>query len=262
MTVLTGETLTDAGIDGIALKPSEVDVRRVRNLDVRRVTVDYEGADHVPPSDAFASLAEEFDVRATIPVRADGFDPLGDDGMHSSVLPEVGEVFVAGHPAYLTERERRRAVAPRMSAAIDGATDPWIGTEGIERVALATGVTQFELLSDTTASDVRALRTAGFDGEIAVYAPTVLTGDEDAILDAVGEYAARRQPVRESLPGDAPFDSRARGDARETLLSGCREYALVGDVSAVRRQVEALHDAGVDHVVSYPARGLDAVLPS
>jgi hypothetical protein len=260
MTVLTGDRLSDAGIDAVALKPSEHDVERARDLDVETLTVDYEGPEHAPAPDVFADLSTEFDVRATVPVRADGFDPLGDQHLRASLPPTVGEVFVAGNPAYLSDEETRRAVAPRLEAALADATDPWVGTEGIERIALATGSTQFELLSARTGREMRALRSAGFDGSIAVYAPTVLTDDEDAILDAVGAYAARRQHVREALPEDTPMDSAVSGEAREILLVACREYALVGSTETVASHVDDLLAAGVDRVVSYPARGLDAVL--
>jgi len=259
MTALTGATLAEVGIDAAALKPSEVDLGRARDLTVETVTVDYEGRDQFPGSDLLADLADTRAVRVTAPVRADGFDPLGDES-HRAALPDtVGEVLVAGHPAYLDDTECRRAVAPRLEAAAADATDPWVGTEGIERVALAVGGTQFELLSGTTARDVRALRAAGFDGEIAVYAPTVLTDDPDAVLDAAGAYAARRGDVRATLPEDAPRDSTVGGSARETLLAACREYALVGDPEEVADRVDRLRSVGVDHVVGYPARGLDAV---
>lgn len=251
--------LSGVGIDAVALKPSEVDVRKADTLDITTVTVDYEGREHVPDPAVLAELADSFDVRATVPVRADGFDPLGDDRVRQSLPGSVGEVLVAGHSAYLSEHERRRALAPRLEAATRTATDPWIGTEGIERLAMAVGGTQFELLSNRTTREVRALRAAGFSGDVAVYAPTVLTDDTDTILDSVGEYAARREQVRERLPADAPVDSSISGSARDQLLDGCREYALVGDGKTVRDRVERLYDAGVDRVVAYPARGIDAV---
>lgn len=259
MTVLRGQRLTDTGIDAAALKPSEVDVERAGELDVDTITIDYEGRDHVPSPATFESLADSLDVRATIPVRADGFDPLGDDSLRSSLPAPVGEVLVAGHSAYLDDEERRRAVAPRLDAALSESADPWVGTEGIERIALAAGGTQFELLSRSTKHDVHALREAGFDGDIAVYAPTVLTTDDDAILDAVGDYTARRQPVRAALPDDVSHDSSIAGEARETLLSACRDYALVGDAETVGDRVNTLRDVGVDSIVAYPARGIDAV---
>ncbi len=259
MTVLTGERLTNVGIDAVALKPTEVDVERARDLDVQTVTIDYEGHEHVPAPAVFERLAEEADVRATVPVRADGFDPLGDESVRNNLPDVVGEVLVAGHPAYLERDERKRAIAPRLSAAITDSNEPWVGTEGIERTALAAGGTQYELLSGSTIRDVRALREVGFDGEIAVYAPTVLTDDEDVVLDAVGDYTARRGPVRAALPDDCPHDSTIKGDARETLLTACCDYALAGINDTVTHQANLLKEAGVDHIVAYPARGLDAL---
>jgi hypothetical protein len=260
MTVRTDGRLTAVGIDAVALKPSEVDVERAHELDVQSVTIDYEGREHVPAPAAFETLAEDVEVRATVPVRADGFDPLGDDSVHASLPSSVGDVLVAGHPAYLDDAEQRRAIAPRLSAAAEGSGRRWVGTEGIERLALAAGGTQFELLSRTTPQDIRALRAAGFDGDVAVYAPTVLSGDPDEILDAVGAYTARRNPVRRALPDDVPHDSSIDGDSRETLLTACRDYALVGDRETVSKRVGELRETGVDHVVSYPARGIDPLV--
>jgi len=260
MTALTGATLPDVGIDAVALKPAEVDLSRARRLAVDTLTVDYEGRQHVPGASTLSTLAEGAAVRLTVPVRADGYDPHGDDELLRAIPDQVGVIAVAGHPAYLTEREKRRAVAPRLQAVAERASDPWVGTESVERLALAVGGTQYELLSASTERDVRALRAAGFEGDVAVYAPVVLSGDEDAILDAVGEYAARRPAVASRLPGDAPVDSTATGESREVLLEGCREYALVGDAPTVSGRVEALREAGVDRVVGYPARGLDPLL--
>ncbi len=260
MTVLTGTRLADVGITAAAIKPTETDLDRLSELDVSTITIDYEGRDYLPETRLLAELADSFDIRLTMPVRADGFDPLGDDSGFEAVPDTVSSVLVAGHSAYLTESEARRAVAPRLEAATTRVEDPWVGTEGIERIALAVGGTQYELLSRTTRRDVRALRNAGFDGEIALYAPTVLTEEEDTILDAVGEYAARRKPVRRALPEDAATDSAATERARAILSEACRDYALVGDTETVAKRVEGLYDTGVDHIVAYPARGLDAVL--
>jgi hypothetical protein len=195
-----------------------------------------------------------------VPVRADGFDPLGDDSLWGDVPDEAGVVLVAGNPAYLSETERERAVAPRLGAARERAPDAWVGTEGVERVAIAAGGPQFELLSRTTERDFRALRAAGFAETLAVYAPTVLTDDEDTVLDDVGDYAARRGPVRSALPEDAATDATATGRAREVLSAAVRDYALVENVEAVRERVDSLRAAGADRIVGYPARGLDAVL--
>jgi hypothetical protein len=262
MSSLTGATLAEVGVDAAALKPSEVDLRRGLALSVETLTIDYEGREHVPGSDLLADLAEQYRVRVTVPVRADGFDPLGDDRDRRALPESVGTVLVAGHPAYLDDAETRRAVAPRLQAAAADAADPWVGTEGVERIALAVGGTQYELLSRSTTRDVRALRGAGFDGAIAVYAPTVLTDDPDVVLDAVGAYAARRGPVRQALPENAPRDSTATGETRETLLAACRDYALVGAPETVADRIVDLREAGVDHIVAYPARGLDTVTQS
>lgn len=259
MTVLWSSTLAGVGIDAAAIKPSKTDLERVTSLDVETITIDYEGNEHVPETSRLQDLTSAFDVRLTMPVRADGFDPLGDRSMLERIPPSVDPVFVAGHPAYLTDREKRRAIAPRLEAAVESVEDPWIGTEGVERIAMAVGGTQFELLSKTTSRDVRALRAAGFDGEIAVYAPTVLTRDEDAVLDALGAYAGRRATVRQDLPADAPTDSSITGAGRERLERACQEYALVGTPETVAERVATLHEVGVDHVVGYPARGLEAI---
>lgn len=260
MTALAGATLADAGFDAVALKPAEMDVSRARHLAVETVTVDYEGREHVPDEETLTNLTATADVRLTVPVRADGYDPRGDDRLLRGVSDSVGLVVVAGHPAYLSETEQQRAVAPRLGAVAADATDPWVGTEGVERVALAAGGTQYELLSASTERDVRALRAAGFEGGVAVYAPTVLSGDDDAVLDAVGDYAARRPAVAGNIPEDAPTDSTATGTVRETLLDGCREFALVGTVETVSERIDRLREAGVDQVVGYPARGLDLFL--
>lgn len=259
MTVLRSSTLADVGIDAAAIKPSEIDLDSVTALDIETIIIDYEGRKHVPDPSRLGELARAFEVRVTMPVRADGFDPLGDRSLLDEIPPTVDPVFVAGHPAYLTDREKRRAIAPRLAASVETVKDPWIGTEGVERIAMAVGGTQFDLLSTTTRRDVRALRAAGFDGDVAVYAPTVLTEVEDAVLDAVGAYAARRTAVRQELPANTPTDSSIAGAARETLERACKEYALVGGPETVSERVAGLHDVGVDYVVGYPARGLESV---
>ncbi|KAB7518363.1 DUF7388 family protein [Halosegnis rubeus] len=256
--MLTDQPLTAARLDGIALKPHEHDLSRAADLDTDLLNVDYEGREVFPDADALARLADGRDLRVTTPVRADGFDPLGDD----SLLPlAAGErVLVAGNPAYLTDAERERAVAPRLGAAREQAPEAWVGTEGVERIAMAAGGPQYELLSRGTRRAVRALRAAGFAAEIALYAPVVLTDDEDALLDAVGGYASRRGPVRRALPEDAATDAAATGRAREVLTDAIPDFALVGTPETVGERVTDLKDAGVDTVVGYPARGLDVVL--
>lgn len=256
--MLTESTLARAGIDAVALKPAEHDLEAALDLDVETVVVDYEGRDHMPDAATFEALADAYELLVTTPVRSDGFDPLGDDSFLESLPGSATRVLVAGNGAYLTDDERRRAIAPRLQAAREAAPGAWVGTEGIERVALAAGGTQFELLSRGTRSEVRALRTAGFEGEVALYAPTVLTDDPDETLDAVGGYVARRGPVRQALPDGAATDAGATGRAREVLLQAATDYALAGDVETVGERVAELEDAGIDRVVAYPARGLDA----
>ncbi|AUV81032.1 luciferase [Salinigranum rubrum] len=256
--MLTGErAVAETGLDALALKPAECDVRRALDVPLPTVAIDYEGRESLPDSEVLARLAAEKTVRLTIPVRADGFDPLGDDSRWASIPERVERVLVAGHGAYLSDDEKKRAVAPRLRAARERAPGAWVGTEGIERIALAAGGTQYELLSRSTKRDVRALRAAGFDGQVALYAPTVLTDDEDVVLDAVGSYAARRRPVARALPDGASVDATAAGRAREVLSAAVRDYALVGAPDVVREQVRELREVGVDIVVGYPARGVD-----
>ncbi|GAB6878904.1 LLM class flavin-dependent oxidoreductase [Halorubrum gandharaense] len=259
--MLTGqEAVARAGIDTVALKPAECDVSRALDLPVDRVTVDYEGREHLPDPETLRRIAAETELYVTTPVRADGFDPLVDDSLLDRLPADAKRVLVAGHGAYLTDEEADRAVAPRIGAAREQAPDAWVGTEGVERLALAAGGTQFELLSRSTERDLRALRAAGFEGGIAVYAPTVLTDDEDAVLDAVGAYASRRRPVARALPDDPTTDADATGRTREVLSKAVRDFALVGTPDTVREQVDALREAGADHVVGYPARGIEEFL--
>jgi len=256
----TATAVERAGLHAIALKPAECDVSVAFELPADTVAVDYEGREHLPSMDALRALAEEKTVKLTTPVRADGFDPLGDDALLEAVPETVDRVLVAGHPAYLTEEEQTRAVAPRLGVALESAPDAWVGTESVERIAMATGATQYDLLSRHTARELSAVRAAGFDGEIAVYAPTVLTDDPDAVLDAVGSYVARRRPVARALPDGASTDSSATGRAREVLLAAATDYALVGTEREVKTQIETLEEAGATTVVGYPARGVSRFL--
>ncbi|WP_132057390.1 DUF7388 family protein [Halorussus amylolyticus] len=253
----TGKAVVNTGIDAAALKPAECDVSRARDLPFETVTIDYEGREHLPDAETLADLARHKEVRLTTPVRAEGYDPLGDDSLSGEIPEGVRRVAVAGHPAYLTDDERRKAVAPRLGAVVERDPDTWVGTEGVERAALATGATQFELLSRSTDRDVRGLRAAGFDGEIAIYAPTVLTDDGDTVLDAVGAYIGRRGPVARALPEGAATDATATGRAREVLSAASKDYALVGTPGEVAERVDALKQAGADTVVGYPARGVE-----
>lgn len=252
--------LAAAGIDAVALKPTECDLSAAVDLPVSTLVVDYEGREALPDAGTLERLAETAEVRVTTPVRADGLDPLEEAAVDAALPEAVGRVLVAGHGAYLSEEEAKRAIAPRLGAGRDRHPDAWVGTEGVERLALAAGGTQFELLSRSTLRDVRALRAAGFEGDVAVYAPTAFTDDEDDLLEALGDYVARRAPVRRALPDDAATDSAATGRARDVLLAASRDFALVGDVETVRERVAELHDAGVDTVVAYPARGLEEFL--
>ncbi|ELZ13943.1 hypothetical protein C477_21345 [Haloterrigena salina JCM 13891] len=258
--MLTTSTVTRAGLDAIALKPAECDVSTAASIPVETIAIDYEGREHLPAPETLVALSKETDVLVTTPVRADGFDPLGDDSLTAELPDAVGRVLVAGHPAYLTAEERERAVAPRLGAALETEPEAWVGTESVERIAMATGATQYELLSRTTERDLRALRAAGFDGDVSVYAPTVLTEDDDAVLDAVGAYVARRRPVARALPEDAPTDATATGRARDVLLEAATDYALVGAPDEVRAQTDALREAGATTIVGYPARGLGPFL--
>ncbi len=265
--MLTGERLATTGLDAVALKPKEHDFDRADSLDVDGLVVDYEGREHLPDWGTLADLAAGATVYLTAPVRADGFDPQGDDALLRealATLPDsVGFTFVAGNPAYLTEAERSRAIAPRLRGVLDAYPDdrpaPWVGTEGVERLALAAGGVQFDLLSRSTPKELRALRTVGLDNEVAVYAPTVLTDDEDAVLDALGGYVSRRAAVAAALPEGAATDRTATGRAREVLLAAAGDFALVGTASEVREQVAHLHDAGATTVVGYPARGIESL---
>ncbi|MEF8801440.1 MAG: luciferase [Halolamina sp.] len=249
--------LVRAGIDGVALKPTECDLSLAVDLPASTLVVDYEGREPFPDAETLQRLATSASVRVTTPVRADGLDPLGDDSVDREIPAGVGRVLVAGHGAYLSDTEASKAIAPRFGAARERHSEAWIGTESVERIALAASGTQFELLSRSTVADVRALRAAGFDGDVACYAPTALTADEDELLDALGAYVSRRGPVRRALSEDAETDSAATGRARDVSLAAIQDYALVGDVETVRERTEALREAGVDTVVAYPARGLE-----
>ncbi len=257
--MLTATSLRRVGFDAVALKPAEHDLEAVpdRDLGADAAVVDYEGREHLPAPETLSALSAAVDCYVTTPLRADGFDPLGDDSLVDGVPDDATRVLVAGNEAYLTPTEARRAVAPRLGAARERAPEAWVGTEGIERLALAAGGTQFELLTATTEREVRAMRAAGFDGEVAVYAPTVLTDDPDETLDAVGGYVARRAPVSRRLPDGAATDASATGRAREVLLEATTDFTLVGDGPTVRDSIETLRSVGVDRVVAYPARGLE-----
>ncbi|MWG35416.1 DUF7388 family protein [Halomarina oriensis] len=264
--MLTSDTYTRTGLDALALKPIEHDLTVAARLDVDTLALDYEGGAHLPDPETLVALAADRTLLLTAPVRADGFDPLGDDSLLRAVPENVALTFVAGNGAYLDDAERARAVAPRLRAALDWHAEhgsdvtPWVGTESVERLALSVAdeAVQYDLLDRSTVGEIRAMRRMGFDGSLAVYAPTVLTDDEDALLDALGGYVARRGPVRAALPDGCATDATATGRAREVLLAASADYALAGTPAEVAERVERLHEAGVETVVGYPARGLDA----
>jgi hypothetical protein len=250
-------TVARAGFDGIAVKPSECSLEEIGALSTDLVAIDYEGRELFPSPERLDALASDRTVLVTAPVRATGFDPLGDDSELAALSPRLRRVFVAGNPAYLSPAERRRAIAPRLAAGLESRPDAWVGTEGIERIAQATGAPQYDLLSARSEGEVAALRTAGFTGDIALYAPTVISDDDDTLLDALGAYVARRGPVAAAIPDDAPVDARATGATRERLLDAIEDYAIVGTERAVERRIEDLRDAGASTIIGYPARGLD-----
>ncbi len=252
---MLAETSLHHDIDAVAVKPAESELTTVLDLDIDRVIVDYEGNEHIPAAATLAVVADSHDLFVTTPVRVDGYDPLGDDRLLADLPANTTRVLVAGNPAYLTDQELQRAIAPRLKAARKQAPNAWVGTEGIEPLARSIGGTQFEILGPSTATDVRQLRDSGFDGDIAVYAPTVLTTDPDGVLDAIGRYIARRDPVRAAIPEATPVHAAASGRVRETLLKAAPDYALVGDIDTIQRRITTLRDAGVSHIVAYPATG-------
>lgn len=246
-------------VDGLALKPTVIDLSAVRDYGVDTLVIDYEGTAAMPDADTLTELSGLASVRVTTPVRGTGFDPLGDDRRARALPSTVDRVLVAGHPAYLEAEERKRAVAPRLLAAAESHPTAWVGTEGVERAAYATGLTQFELLSKTTERTVMTLVGGAVDLSIAVYAPIVPTTDEDRILDAIGEYVARRPRVSRGLPDDAATDSLATGSTRERLLAAASDAALVGSGDQIEQRVQQLRSVGVDTIIGYPALGLESV---
>ncbi len=240
-----------SAIDTVAVKPAETSLASAPINAIDRLVIDFEGVEHVPSRETLRSLTEACEVVLTIPIRADGFDPLGDNHRYEALPDSIRPAFVAGHPGYLSSRECDRDIAPRLHAALEGEPDAWVGTEGIERLALAIDAIQYELLAKHTAETVRSLRTVGFDTPIAVYAPTLVTDTDGAALDAFGEYVARRRPVAAALPEGARTDRRAQGRAREVLLRAIDDFAIVGDRSTVEARVASLREAGVTTVVHY-----------
>ncbi|MFT4904977.1 MAG: hypothetical protein ACI8UR_001543, partial [Natronomonas sp.] len=98
--MLTGTTLRRVGIDTVALKPAEHDLQAADDLDVESVVVDYEGREQFPDEETHTELADGYDLYVTTPVRADGFDPLGDDSRIDPLPDDATRVLVAGNGAY------------------------------------------------------------------------------------------------------------------------------------------------------------------
>lgn len=244
----TVSRLATAGFDGIAIKPASQSLERVNADGVDTVVVDFEGREHLPEPTAIERLSASADVVLTAPVRADGFDPLGDARYFGEYEPHATFALVAGNGAYLTGSARRRAIAPRLSAALRWYPDSWVGTEGIERLALATGATQYELLSPGTTSVLTGLRTAGFEGELAVYAPTVVTDERHRALTALEAYLRRRSSVRRALDNGLSDD-----EAEHVLRQAMDDYALVGGPHRVGERIAELKSAGATAVIGYPA---------
>lgn len=242
-----------AGFDAVAIKPAEQAVTGHEQPPVETVVFDYEGDEHLPSAAVVASVAQTNNVVLTVPIRVDGFDPLGDDRRFEAYEPHVTFAFVAGNGAYLSDMERSRGIAPRLAAALERYPDAWVGTEGIERLAQATGATQYELLSRDTPRTLRALRAAGFQGDIAVYAPTVVTDDREQALEVLRPYLSRRATVREALGGSVPETIGRDGRARAVLEAAMDDYALVGSPTQLQSRLSTLRERGATTVVGYPA---------
>ena len=131
MSALTGATLADVGVDAVALKPTEVDVRRARRLSVETLTIDYEGSEHVP-------------------------EP-------------VGLVAVAGNPAYLDALGPYAGRRPDVRQRLPPGTPTDSSTTGSAREALLDGLEQYALAGNVEAisGQVDRLHGAGVDHVVA-----------------------------------------------------------------------------------------------
>jgi len=203
--MLTGrEAVARAGIDAVALKPAECDVSRAANSPIDRVTIDYEGREHLPDAETLDRLAAEAELYVTTPVRADGFDPLGDDSLIDKI-PDPPPAGCSWRATARTSRRtsRRRAVAPRLGAARAARRPRRVGRHGASSASRwRRGGTQFELLSLSVDRSRRAWAPRRrVRRRIAVYAPTVLTDDEDVVLDAVGASSPAPPPAGPRAPG-------------------------------------------------------------
>ena len=119
-----GVSIARTGLDGVALKPTECDVGRGVDLDCDVLTIDYEGRANLPSAETLRALASsKGKLQVTTPIRADGFDPLGDDSLSRSLPSAARRVLVAGHSVYLSEAERARPIAPRLRTARERAPD-------------------------------------------------------------------------------------------------------------------------------------------
>lgn len=247
------EVISDVGFDAIAVKPSHTNLSRVTSSPIDTVVIDFDGREHFPSNTTILELQETTDTRVTIPIRVDGFDPLGDREYLDSLPTETKVVLVAGNPAYLTEEELHRSIAPRLGTAVDEFSNAWIGTEGIPLIALATTAPLFFLLSPESKHTIQKIRSAGYPGSIAIYAPTVVTTDTDTILQTLGPYTMRREPVRRQL--EAESLSSLDSDKQELLLRETQKYALTGSVSEINTQISRLKTKGADNIVSYLPTG-------
>lgn len=249
------ETIESVGFDALAVKPSHTDPSRVTSSPFDRFIIDFEGTEYYPSVSLIRDLQASTNVRLTIPVRVNGFDPLGNRDYLDALPPETKMVLVAGNPAYLSQAELSRRIAPRIGEVASEFADVWVGTEGIPLIALATDATQFFLLSPESRNTVKTIRAAGYAGTIAVYAPTVISDDQNTILDAIGPYTARRDRVRRELNRPDSITDLDSND-REILVRAIQEYALTGSVPEINEQIQSLKNQGIDTVVSYLPTGI------
>ncbi len=248
------EVIGEVGFDALAVKPRDTDLSQIPSTPVNNVVIDFEGREHYPSNTTIRSLQETTNLRVTLPIRVDGFDPLGNREYLDSIPPETKVVLVAGNPAYLTENELDRSIAPRIGTAVDKFANAWIGTEGIPLIALATTAPLFFLLSPQSKRTIQQIRSVGYEGTIAVYAPTLITEDTDTLLETLGPYTLRRDPVRHKL--ESTSLSSLNPEDQEILIRETQKYALTGSVSAINSQISHLKNHGVDKVVSYLPTGL------
>lgn len=245
-----------AGVDGLALKPTQYDLCAVPSSPVETLVIDYEGRGAFPDSSVLMQLATEYELYVTTPVRADGFDPLGDDSYLDRIPSSAKRVLVAGNPAYLTDDEQQRKISPRLKKARQSDPSAWIGTEGIEPLANRLGGTHFELLGPALDDRISQRRDDSAIDQVAVYAPMVITDDADQKIAALGEYVSRRDSVRSEIPEVRSVVDMARGRIRKELLEAIDQYALAGSIETIHRRITDFHANGVDQVIVYPATNI------